>query len=52
MILMGPGLWYWNLNSAFDTTLLTEDETMLLEKLNEMLQEKFPGSSLVRGRGF
>lgn len=52
MILMGPGLWYWNLNSSFDTTLLTEDETMLLEQLNEMLQEKFPGSSLVVGEGF
>jgi hypothetical protein len=47
MILMGPGLWYFNLKSTFDTDLSAEDETMLLEQLNEMLQEKFPGSDLV-----
>ncbi|MDZ7635176.1 MAG: hypothetical protein U5L72_12425 [Bacteroidales bacterium] len=52
MILMGPGLWYWDLNSSFDTSLQAEDETVLLDRLNEMLQEKFPGSSLVVGEGF
>ncbi len=47
MILMGPGLWYFNLKSTFDTDLSAEDETMLLEQLNAMLQEKFPGSDFV-----
>jgi hypothetical protein len=47
MVLMGPGLWFFKVNSSFDTTLLPEDETMLLEQLNEMLQEKFPGSDFV-----
>jgi len=52
LILMGPGLWYWKLNSSFTSSLEAEDEAMILEKLNEMLQEKFPGSSLVIGEGF
>lgn len=52
LILMGPGLWYWNLNSEFTSSLDAGDEAMILEKLNEMLQEKFPGSSLVVGEGF
>lgn len=52
MVLMGPGLWHFNIKTTFDTNLLPEDETMLLEQLNEMLQEKFPGSDLVfRGEG-
>jgi len=33
--------------------LTAEDEEMLLEKLNEMLQEKFPGSDImIKGDGF
>jgi hypothetical protein len=47
MIMMGPGWWYFSLKSSFDTTLSSEDESELLEKLNEMLKEKFPGSDLV-----
>jgi hypothetical protein len=53
MVLMGPGLWHFNIKTTFDTDLLPEDETMLLEQLNEMLQERFPGSDLViKGEGF
>ncbi len=52
MILLGPGLWFWKMDSSFDTSLGPEDETMLLEKLNGMLEERFPGSSLVLGEGF
>jgi hypothetical protein len=52
MILMGPGLWYFNIKTSFDTTLSPEDETMLLEQLNAMLQEKFPGSDfIITGKG-
>lgn len=47
IILMGPGLWFFNLKSKFNTTLPFEDETLLLEKLNEMLKNKFPGSDLI-----
>ena len=53
MILMGPGWWYFSMKTNFDTTLTPEDESALLEKLNEMLKEKFPGSDLViQGGGF
>jgi hypothetical protein len=53
IILAGPGLWIFNLKTDFNTDLLPEDETMLLEELNEMLKEKFPGSDFViEGGGF
>ncbi len=53
MILMGPSLWHFNLKSTFDTDLSSEDATMLLEKLNQLLEENFPGSDLVlTGEGF
>lgn len=47
MILMGPGWWFFNLQTDFNTTLTPEDESMLLEKLNNALEEKFPGTDLV-----
>ena len=47
MILMGPGAWFFNLKTTFDTSMSPEDETMLLEELNAALEEKFPGSDFV-----
>jgi hypothetical protein len=53
MILMGPGAWFFNLKTDFNTTLSEEDEAFLLEKLNGLIQDKFPGSDLViQGGGF
>jgi hypothetical protein len=53
MIVMGPGWWYFNLKTKFNTTLTAEDEELLLGKLNEKLQEKFPGSDImIKGDGF
>lgn len=53
MILMGPGQWFFNMKTDFSTSLSTDDETLLLEKLNERFKEKFPGSDLVfKGEGF
>jgi len=53
MILMGPGAWFFKLKTDFNTTLSAEDEALLLEKLNGMIQDKFPGSDLViQGGGF
>jgi hypothetical protein len=53
MILMGPGAWFFNLKTDFNTTLSAEDEALLLEKLNGLIQDKFPGSDLViQGGGF
>lgn len=52
MILMGPSLWHFNLKSTFNTDLPIEDETMLIEQLNGMLQDKFPGSDfIITGEG-
>lgn len=47
MILMGPGWWSFGLKTNFDTTLTPDDEALILEKINEALKEKFPGSDLV-----
>jgi hypothetical protein len=53
IILAGPGLWFFNLKTDFDNDLLPEDEAMLLEELNDMLKERFPGSDFViEGGGF
>jgi hypothetical protein len=53
MILMGPGAWFFKLKTDFNTTLSEEDEALLLEKLNGIIQDKFPGSDLViQGGGF
>ncbi len=53
MVLLGPGWWYLNLETSFNTTLSAGDEEQLLEKLNDMLKEKFPASDLViQGGGF
>jgi hypothetical protein len=53
MIMMGPGWWYFSLKTKFDSSLPPEDEELLLEKLNEMLKEKFPGSDFTfQGGGF
>jgi len=53
MILLGPGWWHLSLKTKFDTTLNPEDEAQLLEKINDLLEEKFPGSDLViQGGGF
>ena len=47
MILLGPSVWFFKLKTDFESTLSPEDESMLLEKINEMLEEKFPGKDLV-----
>ena len=53
MILLGPGKWYFKLKTEFDTSLSEKDEALLLEKLNEKFQEKFPGSDFIfSGGGF
>jgi hypothetical protein len=47
LILMGPGWWAFSIKTDFDTSLPQEDASELLEKLNGMLQDKFPGSDFV-----
>jgi hypothetical protein len=47
MILVGPGLWFFKLKSEFNTTLDPDDEAMLVQKINELLQDRFPGSDYI-----
>lgn len=47
LVLMGPGWWHFDLKNHFDTDLSSEDEELILEKLNEMLDAKFPGNDIL-----
>jgi hypothetical protein len=47
IILAGPGAWIFNLKTDFNTDLPPEDNSMLLDELNKMLKERFPGSDIV-----
>ena len=49
MVLMGPGWWRFNMKSHFDSGLTPEEEEMLLDQMNEMLDEKFPGNEFIIG---
>jgi hypothetical protein len=53
LVLMGPGWWHLSMKSEFDTDLSDEDEALVLERLNALLEEKFPGTDFVfTGQGF
>jgi hypothetical protein len=45
MIFMGPGIWFYNFKTKLNTTLSPEDEALLFQKLNDILNDKFPGYS-------
>jgi hypothetical protein len=47
MVLMGPGMWFFKMKTDFGTSMEPDEEAMLLEQLNEMLKERFPGTDLV-----
>ena len=47
IILMGPGVWFYNVKSTLDTALDPEQEAELYQKINEMLAQKLPGHDIV-----
>jgi hypothetical protein len=47
MILIGPGISGYKLSADLSTTFDPDEEAALFEKINEKLQEKIPGYSLV-----
>jgi hypothetical protein len=47
MILFGPGLSFYKLNAGLSTTFEEDQEAALFEKINDVLQQKIPGYSLV-----
>jgi hypothetical protein len=47
LILAGPAVWFFNLEANVSTSLDATDESLLFEKLNDALHQKFPNSSMV-----
>lgn len=47
MILMGPGVWFYNLKTTLSTTLNPDDEALIFSKINEALAAKLPGHEIV-----
>jgi hypothetical protein len=44
-VIFGPGIAWYTVEAKLDTTLDPDDESALYEKLNEILEDKFPGYS-------
>jgi hypothetical protein len=51
LILFGPGIAAYKLKANLDTTLDPDQESELFQKINEKLQERIPGYSLVLNPG-
>jgi hypothetical protein len=47
MILVGPAMWFFKLETEINTSLSPENEELLFETLNDALHEKFPNSTMV-----
>jgi hypothetical protein len=47
LILMGPGIWFYNVKASLNTTLDAEDEAALFKKLNEIIASKLPGHEIL-----
>ena len=47
LVLIGPGIAFYNLKAKLDTTLDPEDEQAVYDKINEALKERFPGYTFV-----
>jgi hypothetical protein len=43
MILLGPGLGFYNAKVGLNTTLSAEDESLFFQKINDFLAQKIPG---------
>jgi hypothetical protein len=46
LILLGPGVWFYNLNTNVTTTLDEADQEKLIQKINELLAAKLPGHEI------
>lgn len=51
LIVFGPGVWFYNVNTNLSTTLDPEDEAMLVGKINEILSAKLPGHEILVDTG-
>lgn len=48
-ILIGPGLTNYKINTSLSTDLSPDDESLLFQRINEVLSDKIPGYKLVVG---
>ncbi|MCU0404820.1 MAG: hypothetical protein MUE99_09775 [Chitinophagaceae bacterium] len=51
LILLGPGMGFYNIKGDINTTLSAEDESLLFEQINNFLGERIPGYNLVIDEG-
>ncbi len=51
MILIGPGISHYNLKALVDSNLTPEEKEKLYEKINDALEDRFPGYSLIIKEG-
>ena len=51
LVLIGPGMAFYNLNTKLNTTLSPDDESLFFEELNNYLEEKIPGYNIVFDEG-
>src|SRR6476659_6894538 len=47
MVLVGPGLGFYNYKAKFDDNISAEDKEQLLDGLKQLLTQKFPGMNFV-----
>jgi len=53
LILIGPGVSFYKIKAEFNTSLSADDESLFFDRLNELLEDKFPGyNQIITGSGF
>lgn len=53
LILIGPGVTFYNIKASFNTSLTPDEESLFFGKLNDLLEDKFPGyDQIINGSGF
>lgn len=51
LILVGPGISYYKLDTELNTNMTAEEESAFFQKLNSLLAEKIPGYNIVFSEG-
>jgi len=51
LILVGPGIWFYNVRTRLSINFDPEDESLLYEKINEILAAKLPGHEILINSG-
>ena len=51
LIIFGPGIWFYKVRTQLSTNLDPDDESLLFEKINEILAAKLPGHEILINPG-